>query len=68
MAEGGLLAKPGPNGRYLPRCGRCGERAAYRETKPERRLRHLPLWGMAVTVAYAPRFTAFATSTTAWLI
>jgi len=55
MGEGGLLAKLGPDGRYLPRCGQCGERAAYRDTRPVRRFRHVPLWGMAVTLAYAPR-------------
>ncbi len=55
MGEGGLLAKLGPDGRYLPRCGCCGEQAAYRDTRPVRRFRHVPLWGMAMTLAYAPR-------------
>ena len=53
--EGGLLATIEPDGRYTPRCGACGAPGAYRDTRPLRRFRHVPLWGMAVTLSYAPR-------------
>ena len=51
----GLVADLSPDGRFLPRCGRCGERAPYRDTRRERQFRHVPLWGIAVTLVYAPR-------------
>jgi len=43
------------DGRYTPRCGVCGQRARYRDTRRARRLRHVPLWGIDVHLVYAPR-------------
>ena len=40
--------------RYHPRCGVCGIAGYYRDTLPERRFRHVPLWGIDVNLAYAP--------------
>ena len=51
----GLDAELAPDGRYAPRCGRCDERGGYRDTRWVRRFRHVPLWGIPVTLVYAPR-------------
>jgi transposase len=40
--------------RYHPRCGVCGTSGDYRDTLPERRFRHVPIWGIDVTLAYIP--------------
>jgi transposase len=40
--------------RYHPRCGRCGTPGDYRDTQDLRHFRHVPLWGIPVTLAYAP--------------
>ncbi len=47
-----------PDRRFAPRCGVCGEPAAYRDTRPLRRFRHVPLWGIAVWLIYRPRRVA----------
>ncbi len=52
---GGLEAKLSPDGRFTPRCGVCGHQAVYRDTRPERRFRHVPLWGIDVHLLYTPR-------------
>lgn len=44
-----------PDRRYSPRCGVCGHKAVYRDTRPVRRFRHVPLWGIEVYLNYAPR-------------
>ena len=41
--------------RYHPRCGRCGNPSDYRDTQDSRRFRHVPLWGIPVTLAYGFR-------------
>ncbi len=51
----GLEAKLTLDKRYAPRCGRCGGRARYRDTRRVRRFRHVPLWGIDVHLVYAPR-------------
>ena len=51
----GLVATIGPDRRYAPRCGRCLDPAPYRDTRPTRRFRHVPMWGIAVELQYAPR-------------
>ena len=51
----GLVATLGPDRRYAPRCGRCHEPAPYRDTRPIRHFRHVPIWGVAVALRYAPR-------------
>ena len=51
----GLVATIAPDRRYSPRCGRCLEPARYRDTRRPRRFRHVPLWGIAVELRYAPR-------------
>jgi len=39
--------------RRLP-CSHCGERCAYRDRLPSRCWKHVPLWGIAVTLHYRP--------------
>ena len=51
----GLEAKLMSDERYAPRCGVCGQRARYRDTRRARRFRHVPLWGIDVHLVYAPR-------------
>lgn len=53
--DDGLEARLAPDGRYMPRCGRCRSRALYRDTRSARRFRHVPLWGIDVHLIYAPR-------------
>ncbi|PLX47328.1 MAG: ISL3 family transposase [Desulfobulbaceae bacterium] len=55
MTHGYLEAVLVPDRRYSPRCGLCGKRAIYRDTRPTRRFRHVPLWGIDVFLNYAPR-------------
>ena len=52
---GGLVAQLAPDLRFSPRCGQCRTRGAYRDTRPARRFRHVPLWGIPVALRYAPR-------------
>ena len=51
----GLVATLGPDRRYALRCGRCHEPAPYRDTRRIRHFRHVPIWGVAVALRYAPR-------------
>lgn len=44
-----------PDRRFKPRCGVCGDKAIYRDTRKERCFRHVPLWGIPVKLRYAPR-------------
>ena len=52
---GGLVAELVPDLRFAPRCGQCGAPGRYRDTRGTRRFRHVPLWGIAVALRYAPR-------------
>lgn len=49
-----LLVTIVPDLRYHPRCGRCNTPGNYRDTLGERRFRHVPLWGIPITLVYAP--------------
>jgi transposase len=51
----GLVATIAPDRRYTPRCGACGEPAPFRDTRRTRRFRHVPLWGIPMTLRYVPR-------------
>jgi len=51
----GLVAMIAPDGRFSPRCGQCLEPAPYRDTRPMRGFRHVPMWGIPVELRYAPR-------------
>lgn len=52
--EGGLVVRlDRRKGRHLP-CSICGVRAKVRDRLPERIWRHVPLWGIAVTLIYRP--------------
>ena len=51
----GISIKIVPDRRYRPRCGRCGQTGKYRDKRPERQFRHVPLWGMPVFLFYSPR-------------
>lgn len=50
-----FMVKIIPDHRYSPRCGQCGTSGVYRDKRPIRLFRHVPLWGMQVWFAYAPR-------------
>lgn len=41
--------------RYSPRCSECGGKAKYRDNRRERRYKHVPLWGIPVTLVYTLR-------------
>lgn len=58
MTHGRLEAELAPDRRYSPRCGVCGNKANYRDTRPTRKFRHVPLWGIDVFLCYAPRRVA----------
>ena len=51
----GLIATIEPGLRFSPRCGQCLAPGAYRDTRPARRFRHVPLWGIPVALRYEPR-------------
>lgn len=53
--DAGLEAELDPDLRFSPRCSVCGHPASYRDTRSVRRFRHVPLWGIGVNLAYAPR-------------
>ncbi len=50
-----MVAEPAPDRRFSPRCGQCGERGWYRDRRRARHVRHMPLWGIPVTLVYEPR-------------
>jgi transposase len=49
-----LVVTIAPDLRFHPRCGVCGTAGDYRDTLSERCFRHVPLWGIPVTLVYAP--------------
>jgi len=51
----GLEAELVADRRFSPCCGVCDKPAPYRDTRPVRRFRHVPLWGIEVKLVYAPR-------------
>ena len=51
----GLVATIVPDKRFSPRCGQCLEPASYRDTRPMRRFRHVPMWGIPMEFRYRPR-------------
>jgi transposase len=44
-----------PDRRFKPVCSHCGGAGRHRDTRGDRRFKHVPLWGMAVVLLYAPR-------------
>ena len=54
-ATSGLVAVVVADLRFSPRCGQCLEPARYRDTRPVRRFRHVPMWGIPVELRYEPR-------------
>jgi len=51
----GLAVQLAPDRRFSPRCGVCGQVGRYRDTRAARDFRHVPLWGIPVTLTYEPR-------------
>jgi len=51
----GINVKIKPDRRYSLCCGKCGCAAKYRDTRPERLFKHIPLWGIPVMLRYSPR-------------
>jgi len=51
----GITVKIAPDKRYRPLCGKCGSPGKYRDTRPERQFKHVPLWGIPVILRYSPR-------------
>ena len=54
-ATSGLVAVVVADLRFSPRCGQCLEPVRYRDTRPVRRFRHVPMWGIPVELRYEPR-------------
>lgn len=52
----GLMVTIEPDLRFSPRCGQCGAVGTYRDTRPVRRFRHVPMWGIPVELRYEPRW------------
>jgi transposase len=52
---GGLVAVIEPDRRFARRCGCCLCPAPRRDTRPVRRFRHVPMWGIPLELRYAPR-------------
>jgi transposase len=50
-----LEVKLAPDHRFRPCCGQCGKPATYRDTRRLRSFRHVPLWGIPVSLCYSPR-------------
>jgi transposase len=53
--DGQLIAYLVPDGRYRLICSSCGSKSPGYDTLTERRWKHVPLWGIAVILVYAPR-------------
>ncbi|MGD8900684.1 MAG: ISL3 family transposase [Desulfobacterales bacterium] len=51
----GISVKIVADKRYKPRCGQCGCPGQYRDTRPQRHFKHVPLWGIPVELNYRPR-------------
>jgi transposase len=51
----GISAKIVPDLRFHPHCGKCGRPGKYRDTRPERQFKHVPIWGIPVELSYSPR-------------
>ena len=51
----GINIKIVPDRRYRPRCGKCNHIGKYRDTRPQRSFKHVPLWGIPVFLSYSPR-------------
>lgn len=51
----GLVIKLEADKRYNRRCGKCESVGKYRDIRPTREFRHVPLWGIDVKIQYAPR-------------
>ena len=50
----GVNAKIVPDFRFHRRCGKCGKPGKYRDTRPERQFKHVPIWGIPVELSYSP--------------
>lgn len=50
----GIMVHVVPDRWFLPRSGRCGGPEKYRDTRAERKFRHVPLRGIPVLLFYAP--------------
>jgi transposase len=51
----GFIGEIVPDGRFAPRCGKCGSPGTLRDKRPARFFRHVPLWGIPVRFVYTPR-------------
>ena len=50
----GLNIKIVPDRRYRSRSEKCGRTGKYRDTRPERQFKHVPLWGLPAFLSYSP--------------
>ena len=53
--KGALLVELMPDLRYNPLCGRCQKPGRFRDIRPQRHFKHVPLWNIPVELAYCPR-------------
>jgi transposase len=44
-----------PDRRYRPRCGRCKHHGRFRDIRPQRVFKHVPLWNITVELIYSPQ-------------
>jgi transposase len=51
----GVSARIVPDLRFHRRCGKCGRPGKYRDARPERQFKHVPIWGIPVELSYSPR-------------
>jgi len=53
--DGEILARLLPKKGFRPRCATCAKKMPGYDTLSERRWRHVPVWGIPVTLLYRPR-------------
>ena len=53
--DGELLVHLAPRRRSRPICSSCGRKMPGYDSRSERRWRHVPIWGIPVTLVYRPR-------------
>jgi len=44
-----------PDLRYHPLCGHCRQKGRFRDIRPQRVFKHVPLWNLTVELIYSPR-------------
>ena len=53
--QDGIQIRLAPDLRYRPLCGRCKKQGQFRDIRPQRMFKHVPLWNLSVELIYSPR-------------